>query len=168
VSTQAPALFISLYSLSKCHIHCSSDGRKCFFCPLKTEKMWCDYTGLSSLFSPLQCVSSHPNSRSSDLLTAGRFRTQPAPPAYSALRLEQHTTLRQPSPQGISIIDLTESGEINLSWYDHEGMRFTAWCKWWCLCLGHLLQLREFFQLWGGTFGLQKGVDFQYLLLNIC
>jgi hypothetical protein len=36
-----------------------------------------------------------------------------------------------------------------------------------CLCLGHLLQLREFFQLWG-TFGLQKGADFQVLLLNIC
>jgi hypothetical protein len=26
---------------------------------------------------------------------------------------------------------------------------------------------RVFFQFWG-TFGLQKGVDFQYLLLNIC
>jgi hypothetical protein len=28
--------------------------------------------------------------------------------------------------------------------------------------------LREFFFNYGGTFGLQKGVDFQYLLLNIC
>jgi hypothetical protein len=28
-------------------------------------------------------------------------------------------------------------------------------------------KMGEFFQLWG-TFGLQKGVDFQYLLLNIC
>jgi hypothetical protein len=31
VSTQGPALFISPYSLSECHIHRSSVGKKCFF-----------------------------------------------------------------------------------------------------------------------------------------
>jgi hypothetical protein len=68
---------------------------------------------LSSLFSSLQCVSSHPNSRSSDFLTTGRFMTNSARPVCGTLRLEQHSTLQQSSPQGISIIDLTESGETN-------------------------------------------------------
>jgi hypothetical protein len=64
------------------------------------------------------------------LLTAGRLRTQFATPAYSIQQLEQHTAVQQSHPQGIYIIDLTESGEINLIWYDHVGQKVHSLVDW--------------------------------------
>jgi hypothetical protein len=93
--------------------------------PFWLREKICDYTGLCSLFSFLQFISSHSNSPCSELpqylLTAGRLRTQTAPPGYSTWQLEQHAAVQQFQPQGSSVIDPTGSGEINLIWCDHIG-----------------------------------------------
>jgi len=72
--------------------------------PVRWEKIR-HYTGFSSLFSSLQCISCHPNRRQPE--QSLRTRT----PALCSIAHREHPTSLQYCPQAQYIIDLTETGE---------------------------------------------------------
>jgi hypothetical protein len=65
----------------------------------------CHYTGFSSLFSSLQCISSHPNRRQ-----PGHSLKTETPVVCSIVHLD-HLTMQEFPTQAESIIYFTETGE---------------------------------------------------------
>jgi hypothetical protein len=72
---------------------------------VRLEKV-CHYTGFSSLFSSLQCVSSHPNRRQ-----PGQNLGTQTPAGCSIVHPVRHPRKQQLFPRAESVIDLTEAGE---------------------------------------------------------
>jgi len=81
--------------------------------PVRWEKVH-HYTGFSSLFSSLQCISCHPNRRQPEQ----SLRTE-TPAVCAEVHRQNRPSTQQYCPQAEYVIDLTETGE---NWFWVTGL----------------------------------------------